>query len=150
MKEKINNGEVTEEIVNTKATQAPAVRETIALSEVQELDTVTVKGGFRGYWVNCPETEVNGEKRPARLQFKFSRRVKLSDGRVVKQTAWVTEQDAQAWGFVPGVKYTMEFEAGEEMVGDRKNGTTEYLDEYALYDATIVSANGQTTPPLTK
>lgn len=123
-------------------------RETIALTEVSELGTAVVKGNFRGYFVDCPEREVNGVKYPARTQFKFSRRVKLTDGRVVKQTAWVTEADAKAWGFTPGVKYQMEFEAGEEMIADKNNGNGQYLDEYSLYDATIVSANGRTTPPV--
>ena len=131
-----------------ETTPKKTARETIALTEVQELGTATVEGGFRGYWVDCPEREVSGVKYPARKQFKFSRRVKFADGTVGKQTAWIAEADAKAWGFEPGVKYKMVFECGEEMIADKQNGTTQYLDEYSLYDATILSANGKTTPPV--
>ena len=131
---------------------APAPAEapkTIALTEVSELDTATVKGNFRGGFRECPAREVNGVKYPARKQFKVSRRVKLSDGRIIKQTAWIPEADAVAWGLQEGVKYAFVFEAGTEMTASAGNGRDpQYLDEYALYDATIVSINGQTTPPL--
>lgn len=129
-----------------KTAEAP---KTIALSEVQELETATVSGNFRGGFRECPAREVNGVKYPARKQFKVSRRVKLADGRIVKQTAWIPEADAVAWGLQEGVKYAFVFEAGTEMTASSGNGRDpQYLDEYSLYDATIVSINGQTTPPL--
>lgn len=131
---------------NNEATQMP---KTIPLDEVQELEVATVKGNFRGGFRTCPEREVNGVKYPARTQFKVSRRVKLTDGRIIKQTAWIPEADAKAWGLQEGVKYAFVFEAGTEMTPSSGNGRDpQYLDEYALYDATIVSINGQTTPPL--
>lgn len=130
---------------NKPETQKP---QTIAVSDVQELDTVTVKGNFRGGFRTCPEREVNGVKYPARNQFKASRRVKLTDGTIVKQTAWIPEADAKAWGLQEGVKYAFVFEAGTDMTPSQGNGNPDFLDEYALYDATIVSVNGQTTPPL--
>ncbi len=133
---------------NTETPKAEAPK-TIAVSEVSELETVSVSGHFRGGFRTCPEREVNGVRYPARKQFKVSRRVRLTDGRVIKQTAWIPEADAVAWGLQEGVKYNFVFEAGTEMTASAGNGRDpQYLDEYALYDATILSVNGQTTPPL--
>lgn len=131
----------------TKAT-AETKKDVVLVEDVMELETTIVKGNFRGGYRSCPEREVNGVVYPARTQFKLSRRVKLSDGRIIRQSLWVAEEDAKAWGLCDGVRYQIEAEAGLEMLGDKNNGVDNgYDDEYVLTDAVIVRVNGKGMQP---
>lgn len=124
------------------------VAETVKVEDVKELETVIVTGGFRGGYRTIPEHEENGVKYPERTQFKMSRRVMLKDGSQVRQTVWIPEADAKAWGLQEGVRYTLKLEVGTDMVASKGNGSGQYLDEYALFDPQIIEVNGVTTPPL--
>lgn len=139
---------MSKEEVKTEATKKDVKKDVILVDDVMELESTVVKGNFRGGYRQCPEREVNGVVYPARTQFKLSRRVKLADGRVVRQSVWIAEEDARAWGLSDGVRYQMEIEAGLEMLGDRNNGQDNgYDDEYTLVDAVIVRVNGKGMQP---
>lgn len=141
-------------IQNTQApvqAQAPAqTPNTVSAAQFEEFGTVEVTGNFRGYWRDVPRKDADGKPvvgqdgRPVvDRSFKLSRSVKLG-GRVVRQSAWITEADAKAHGLEDGVKYRITMTVGEDLMPSSTNGKPDkngvvHTDEFVFADATIVS-----------
>ena len=132
-------------------TRAPArTPNTVSAAQFEEFGTVEITGNFRGYWRDVPRKDADGKpvagqdgRQVVDRSFKLSRSVKLG-GRVVRQSAWITEADAKAHGLEDGVKYRITMTVGEDLMPSSTNGKPDkngvvHTDEFVFADATIVS-----------
>ena len=136
------------EAVDFGTTVAAEAPKSVNASEFQEFSSIEVTGNFRGYWRDVPVRDENGKQvvengqAVKRRQFKISRSVKLGD-KTVRQAAWLSEADAKAHNLIDGVKYNLTLSVRKELSPTKNNGRSEYIDEYAFADATIISVNSK-------
>ena len=139
---------MNDEAVDFGTTVAAEAPKSVKASDFQEFASIEVTGNFKGYWRDVPVRDENGKQvvengqAVKRRQFKISRSVKLGD-KTVRQAAWLSEADAKAHNLIDGVKYNLTLSVGEELSPAKNNGRSEYIDEYAFADATIVSVNSK-------
>lgn len=122
---------------------------TLKVEETEELATVEVTGNFRGYWRDVPRKDREGKpvtdsegKPVVDRQFKMTRSVKrTSDGAIIRQAAWLSEADANKFGFVDGAKYRLRLSVGETMTASKGNDGS-HADEYSFADPIVLEVIG--------